>query len=141
LTAVAGRSSVLAEVMFSLPFTDFDPGPQEPAAGAAVREFVVGQVRRCIAAGRLAGDATDITHVLVALVQGLTTQESAGWLGSSSESAVPRSRPVPRCPALTWITPVPYIAPNRFRQVGHHDWCAGWRAIAQRRDARHRRDR
>src|SRR5215467_11960081 len=30
---------VLAEVMFSRPFADFDPGPDELAAGAAVREF------------------------------------------------------------------------------------------------------
>jgi len=33
---------VLADVMFSRPFADFDPGPAELRAGAAVREFIVG---------------------------------------------------------------------------------------------------
>ncbi len=77
---------VLAEVMFSRPFSDFDPGPDELGAGSAVREFVVGQVRRGIDAGVLVGDATDIAHVLVALAQGLAMQETAGWLGTSKAS-------------------------------------------------------
>src|SRR6266496_1896130 len=42
---------VLADVMFSRPFADFDPGPAELRAGSAVREFIVGRVRRCTAAG------------------------------------------------------------------------------------------
>jgi len=87
---------VLGELMFSRPFADFDPGPAEQEAGAAVREFIVGRVRRCTRAGllRRAGagaepgaDAdTDMAHVLLALAQGLAAQESAGWLGSSRES-------------------------------------------------------
>jgi AcrR family transcriptional regulator len=77
---------VLAEVMFSRPFADFDPGPDELAAGAAVREFCVARVQRCVAAGLLAGDPTDIAHVLVALAQGLARQEAAGWLGRSAAS-------------------------------------------------------
>jgi AcrR family transcriptional regulator len=77
---------VLAEVMFSRPFADFDPGPEELRAGATVREFVVGRVRRCIDAGLLAGDPTDIAHVLIALAQGLAGQETAGWLGTSRAS-------------------------------------------------------
>src|SRR6266704_7211669 len=36
---------VLADVMFSRPFADFDPGPAELRAGSAVREFIVGRVR------------------------------------------------------------------------------------------------
>jgi AcrR family transcriptional regulator len=76
----------LAEVMFSRPFTDFDPGPQEVTATASVREFVVARVRRAIDAGVLHGDATDVAHVLVALAQGLTAQENAGWLGTSPTS-------------------------------------------------------
>ncbi len=82
----AQGNAVLAEVMFSRPFADFDPGPQEIAAGAVVREFIVGHVQRCVDAGRLTGDATDIAHVLLALAQGLATQESAGWLGTSRTS-------------------------------------------------------
>ena len=83
---------VLGQLMFSRPFADFDPGPAEQEAGAAVREFIVGRVRRCTRAGLLrragaAGEAdADVAHVLLALAQGLAAQESAGWLGSTSES-------------------------------------------------------
>lgn len=82
----ARGNPVLAEVMFSRPFVDFDPGPDELRAGSAVREFIVGRVRRCTDAGILGGDETDIAHVLVALAQGLAAQESAGWLGTSQAS-------------------------------------------------------
>jgi AcrR family transcriptional regulator len=84
--AFVRANPVLAELMFSRPFADFDPGPAELAAGAAVRDFIVGRVRRCTAAGILTGDDTDIAHVLVALAQGLAAQETAGWLGTSSAS-------------------------------------------------------
>lgn len=80
------ENPVLAELMFSRPFADFDPRPRELAAGSAVREFIVGHVRRCTEAGLLHGDPTDIAHVLVALVQGLAVQEAAGWLGTSRAS-------------------------------------------------------
>jgi AcrR family transcriptional regulator len=82
----ARGNPVLAEVMFSRPFADFDPGPDELRAGSAVREFIVGRVRRCTDAGILGGGDTDIAHVLVALAQGLAAQESAGWLGTSQAS-------------------------------------------------------
>jgi AcrR family transcriptional regulator len=84
--AFVRANPVLAEVMFSRPFSDFDPGPDERAAGSAVREFIIGRVRRGIDAGVLVGDATDIAHVLVALAQGLAMQETAGWLGTSKAS-------------------------------------------------------
>jgi AcrR family transcriptional regulator len=80
------ENPVLAEIMFSRPFADFDPGPDELTAGSAVRELVVARVRRCIDVGLLAGNETDIAHVLVALVQGLAAQETAGWLGTSKAS-------------------------------------------------------
>jgi AcrR family transcriptional regulator len=80
------ENPVLAEVMFSQPFADFEPGRHELAAGSAVREFIVGRVRRCVGEGRLAGDPADIAHALVALAQGLASQERAGWLGSSAAS-------------------------------------------------------
>jgi AcrR family transcriptional regulator len=82
----ARGNPVLAEVMFSRPFADFDPGPDELRAGGAVREFIVGRVHRCTSEGILGGDDTDIAHVLVALAQGLAAQESAGWLGTSQAS-------------------------------------------------------
>ncbi len=77
---------VLAELMFLRRFTDFDPGPPEREAGRAVREFIVGRVQRCIDAGLLSGDATDLAHALVALTQGLAANEVAGWLGTSKAS-------------------------------------------------------
>ena len=76
----------LAQVMFSRPFADFDPRPSGVEAGSAVRLFIVGRVRRCIDAGVLVGDATDVAHVLLALTQGLAATETAGWLGTSKAS-------------------------------------------------------
>lgn len=77
---------VLAELMFSRPFADFDPGPAERQAGDEVRQFIVGTVRRCVSAGVVSGDETDIAHVIVAMAQGLAGQETAGWLGSTQAS-------------------------------------------------------
>jgi AcrR family transcriptional regulator len=79
-------SPVLAEVMFARPFVDFDPGPLEQQAGSAVRLYIGGHVQRCIDAGLLAGDATDIAHVLVSMTRGLAATERAGWLGRSQAS-------------------------------------------------------
>jgi AcrR family transcriptional regulator len=82
----------LAEVMFSRPFTDFSPGPDEEAATSSVRVLIVGRVRRCIDLGRLRGDETDVAHVLVALIQGMAFAEVAGRLGTSTESIERRWR-------------------------------------------------
>jgi AcrR family transcriptional regulator len=73
----------LATVMFSRPFASFDPAFEEAAAGAAVRERIVGAVRRAVSAGVLDGDPTDIAHACVALVHGLAAAEAARRLGSS----------------------------------------------------------
>ena len=77
---------VLADVMFSRPFADFDPGPGELRAGSAVRELIVATVTRCTDAGVLDGNQADISHALLALAQGLASQETAGWLGTSKVS-------------------------------------------------------
>jgi AcrR family transcriptional regulator len=84
--AFAADHPVLAEVMFSRPFADFEPKPSELKAGGAVRGFIVRRVRRCIDANVLAGDEVDIAHVLLGLLQGLSAQERAGWLGTSRAS-------------------------------------------------------
>jgi AcrR family transcriptional regulator len=76
----------LAQVMFSRSFADFDPGPDDVAAGSDVRQFITARVRRCIDARILAGNEVDVAHVLLALAQGLAAQESAGWLGTSKAS-------------------------------------------------------
>jgi hypothetical protein len=72
--------------MFSRPFQDLDPGPDEPGAAPTVREILVGKVQRCIDAGLLAGDPVDVAHVLLALAQGLAIQEAGRWLGTSAAS-------------------------------------------------------
>jgi AcrR family transcriptional regulator len=86
LRAFVRDNPILAELMFSRPFADFDPGPAERRAGEQVRRLIVRSVHRGIDAGLLEGDETDIAHVLVALAQGLARQEIAGWLGSSKAS-------------------------------------------------------
>jgi AcrR family transcriptional regulator len=80
------QNPVLSEVMFSRPFTDFEPGPAEMQASGSVRIFIVERVRRCIDVGLLQGDATDIAHVLVALTQGLAAAENARRLGTTRKS-------------------------------------------------------
>jgi len=86
LRMFAREHSVLADLMFSRPFADFDPGPAERRAGDEVRLFIVAAVRRCVRASILEGDEVDIAHVIVAMAQGLAGQETAGWLGTSQES-------------------------------------------------------
>lgn len=80
------ENRALAEVMFSRPFTDFQPGPSELKASSSVRVFVVSRVRRCVDAGILRGDETDIAHVLISLAQGLAAAENARRLGTSRRS-------------------------------------------------------
>jgi AcrR family transcriptional regulator len=77
---------VLAQVMFSRPFSDFAPGPDELPASGFVRGFILERVRRCAGAGLLDGDETDMAQVIVALVQGLAAAEASQRLGSTPES-------------------------------------------------------
>jgi AcrR family transcriptional regulator len=77
---------VLTQLMFSRPFADFDPTRSERDAGASVKTFIVERVRRATDAGLLHGDATDLAHVLVALIQGLVAAENTERLGSTAES-------------------------------------------------------
>jgi len=86
LREFAQDNPALARLMFSRAFAEFDPGPSERQAGAAVREFIVARVRRCTDAGVISGDPADIAHILLAVAQGLMLQETAGWLGTSSAS-------------------------------------------------------
>jgi hypothetical protein len=51
-----------------------------------VRKFIVARVRRCIDAGLLEGDESDIALVLITLAQGLAVAENANRLGTSRES-------------------------------------------------------
>jgi len=80
------ENPVLSQVMFSRPFADFEAGAEELSAGSSVREFIVGRVARCAEAGLLWAEPVDVAHALVALAQGLASQERAGWLGTSRAS-------------------------------------------------------
>jgi AcrR family transcriptional regulator len=79
-------------VMFSRPFASFDPAPEEAAAGAAVRERIVAAVRAAVDAGRLTGDATDISHAFVALIHGMAAAEAAQRLGRTEATVRRRWR-------------------------------------------------
>ncbi len=83
---------VLAQIMFSRPFVDFDPTGDEDKAGVKVRKIFVRRVRDAVDAGVLAGDATDLAHVFFAYVEGMATAESARRLGSSKQSVDRRWR-------------------------------------------------
>jgi AcrR family transcriptional regulator len=80
------ENPVLSEVMFAHPFTDFEASKSELQASGSVRVFIVERVRRCIDAGILQGEETDIAHVLVALAQGLAAAENASRLGTTRKS-------------------------------------------------------
>jgi AcrR family transcriptional regulator len=80
------ENPVLSEVMFAHPFTDFEASRSELRAGASVRSFIVARVRRCIDAGLLHGDESDIALVLITLAQGLAVAENASRLGATKES-------------------------------------------------------
>jgi AcrR family transcriptional regulator len=73
----------LTEVMFSHPFVDFRPGPDEAVASASIRKLLIANIRRCLDAEMLYGNATDIASVLDAMIHGLGLAESAGRLGRS----------------------------------------------------------
>lgn len=76
----------LARVMFSRPFQVLDFGPEELATAPTVREILVDKVQRCIDAGLLTGDPADVSHVLLALAQGLAVQEAGRWLGTTAQA-------------------------------------------------------
>ena len=77
---------VLAQIMFSRPFADFDPTRDEAKAGVTVRKIFVRHVRDAVDAGLLAGDPTDIALVLFTFVQGMADAENAQRLGASKQS-------------------------------------------------------
>lgn len=77
---------VLAQVMFSRPFADFDPTTAEDKAGVKVREIFVERVQVAVAAGLIVGDPTDIALVFFGLLEGLTAAENGRRLGSSRQS-------------------------------------------------------
>jgi AcrR family transcriptional regulator len=83
---------VLAQVMFSRPFADFDPTEEDDRAGVKVRRIFVQHIRAAVDAGLFSGNPTDIAHVIFAFVEGMAAAESARRLGSSKQSVDRRWR-------------------------------------------------
>jgi AcrR family transcriptional regulator len=83
---------VLAQVMFSQPFADFDPTAQENEAGRRVSDVFVERVRTAVETGLLAGDPVDVAQVLFAFVEGLAAAESAQRFGRSKKEVDRRWR-------------------------------------------------
>ena len=77
---------VLAQVMFSRPFTDFEPTAEDNKAGLRVSKVFVHHARLAVDAGLLAGDPADIAHLFFAFAEGLAAAESAHRLGGSGQS-------------------------------------------------------
>lgn len=84
--AFTSENPQLARVMFSRPFSDFDPAPAELQASASVRRLIVAFVQRCIDSGAIQGGATDAAHGFVALIQGLGEAEISRRLGTTRQS-------------------------------------------------------
>lgn len=83
---------VLAQVMLSRPFADFDPTADDDRAGVKVRKVFVRHIRAAVDAGLFAGDATDIAHVFFSFMDGMAAAEAAHRLGGSKQSVDRRWR-------------------------------------------------
>jgi AcrR family transcriptional regulator len=83
---------VLAQVMFSRPFVDFDPTADDVKAGLKVSKIFVHHARAAVDAGRFEGDPHDIAHVFFAFVDGMAAAESARRLGASKPAVDRRWR-------------------------------------------------
>lgn len=75
---------MLFELMFSRPFAEFRPGPDELVAATGIRRAVMRRVDHAIEAGLLVGNRTDMAQALIAANRGLIASELAGILGSSA---------------------------------------------------------
>lgn len=83
---------VLAQIMFSRPFVDFEPTAEDNKAGLKVSKLFVEYARGAVDAGLLVGNPIDIAHVFFAFVEGLAAAESAQRLGRSKQSTDRRWR-------------------------------------------------
>lgn len=86
------ENPVLAQVMFSRPFVDFEPSTADNKAGLRVSKIFVQHARVAVDAGLLAGDPTDIAHLFFAFVEGLAAAQSAHRLGGTKQSVERRWR-------------------------------------------------
>ncbi|TDC87769.1 WHG domain-containing protein [Actinomadura sp. 7K507] len=108
----ARRSPHLYEVMFSRPFAEFRPGPQDARAAEEIYGLVLGRVTVLLGPDRAEGTAKDAAIGLFATVQGLVAHEASGLLGSGPESADRRFRFVLTA-ALRGLAAASTTAPER----------------------------
>jgi AcrR family transcriptional regulator len=86
------RHRHLYEVMFSRPFAEFSPTPQDMRAAESIYRFVVGRVVAVVGPDRRRGAGKDAAIGLLATVQGLVAMEFAGLIGSTPASIERRWR-------------------------------------------------
>jgi AcrR family transcriptional regulator len=77
---------VLAQVMFSRPFVDFEPTAEDNNAGLKVSKIFVEHARAAVDSGLFEGDPVDIAHLFFAFAEGLAAAESAKRLGGSRQT-------------------------------------------------------
>jgi AcrR family transcriptional regulator len=85
-------NTVLAEIMFTRPFIEFEPSTEDNQIGLGVSKNFVKRARAAIDAGLLEGDPTDIAHLFFAFVQGMAAAENAKRLGGSKRAVDRRWR-------------------------------------------------
>ncbi len=82
----ARRHSQLFEVMFSRPFVEFDPGPEDLAAAEATYRIVVNRIGLFLGNMVSSAERKDAAIAMTAVFEGLARTELAGRLGSSASA-------------------------------------------------------
>lgn len=82
----------LFAVMFSRPFGEFEPGPDDLVAARSIHRHVVERTAALLGSDASPGDCKDAAIALFALVQGLANLELSGLLGSGEASIERRWR-------------------------------------------------
>ena len=90
--AFARRRPLLFELMYSRPFAEFTPGPDDVAAGRSVYRRIVGAVRRWLIAQGSSASAREAAHVIIAAHRGFVMTELAGIAGSTPANMDARYR-------------------------------------------------
>ena len=78
--------------MYSRPFAEFAPGPDDLAAGVAVYRTMVDAVRRWLAAVGSDVRPKEAAHVIVAAHRGFVMTELAGLAGTTAANVDDRYR-------------------------------------------------
>jgi AcrR family transcriptional regulator len=83
---------MLFELMYSRPFAEFAPGPDDQDAALGVYRTIVGAVRRWLRGAGTTTSATEAAHIVVAAHRGFVMTELAGIAGGSAASVEARYR-------------------------------------------------